>query len=217
MKKGDDKWAGPYVVTEIYPRACRVQLPERVRIFPVFHNHLLHRKDHDATGLPGQDIINEVESRHIRGRVLEREDREVEPVEKWEFEKLLDCHNEDGLHYLVKWRHHAATWQPAKDLRGQNEVLLEFHRQNPDKPGPPSWVRRPKPEQTPVEARSVEENRPAGGSRLHSLGSRLGVSFAPTLQAIDSSLPYVYAISSISFLHAIICVLSFPFSRALLS
>ena len=53
MKKGDDKWAGPYRITEVYPRACRVQLPDRIRVFPVFHNHLLHRKDLKDTGLPG--------------------------------------------------------------------------------------------------------------------------------------------------------------------
>ena len=142
MKKGDDKWTGPHKVLEVYPRACRVQLPDSVRLFPVFHNHLLRPKATSA-GLPGQAAINEAESRNIRGRILEREDGAIEPVEKWEFDKLLDCHNEDGLHYLVKWRHHQATWQPANDLRGQDNVLLEFHRQNPDKPGPPSWVKRP--------------------------------------------------------------------------
>jgi len=142
MKKGDDKWTGPYEVLEVYPRACRVQLPDGVRLFPVFHNHLLRPKA-TSTGLPGQTAINEVESHNIRGRILEREDGTMEPVEKWEFDKLLDCHNEDGFHYLVKWKHHQATWQPADDLRGQDNVLLEFHRQNPEKPGPPSWVMRP--------------------------------------------------------------------------
>src|SRR6266478_355894 len=99
MKKGDDKWAGPYLVTE-------------------------------------------VESRNIRGRTLEREDGEAEPVEKWEFEKLLDCHNEASLHYLIKWQHHTPTWQPAKDLRGQNKIILDFHRKNPSKPDPPPLVKR---------------------------------------------------------------------------
>ena len=75
----------------------------------MFHNYLLCHKDPKDVGLPGQATINEIESRHIRGRVLEREDGEVEPVKKWEFEELLDCHNEDGLHYLVKWRHHTLT------------------------------------------------------------------------------------------------------------
>jgi chromodomain-containing protein len=66
-------------------------------------------------------------------------------VEKWEFEALLDCHNDYGsLQYLVKWKHHAPTWQPATDLKGQDEVILEFHRTFPNKPGSPSWVKRTK-------------------------------------------------------------------------
>jgi hypothetical protein len=47
-------------------------------------------------------VINEIESQHIHSHILEREDGEVEPVEKWEFEELLDCHNKDGLQYLIK-------------------------------------------------------------------------------------------------------------------
>jgi hypothetical protein len=101
-----------------------------------------------AAGLPGQDLINEAESKNIRGRILERDDETGEVEEKWEFEKILDCHNEDGLHYRLKWRHHKPTWQPAKDLRGQDEAILEFHRQNPDKPGPPAWVKKPRKKRT---------------------------------------------------------------------
>ena len=185
MKKGDDKWTGPYKVLEVYPRACRVQLPNGVKIFPVFHNHLLRPKT-TSTGLPGQAAINEAESRNIRGRILEREDGATEPVEKWEFDKLLDSHNEDGLHYLIKWRHHQATWQPADDLRGQDNVLLEFHRQNPDKPGPPTWVKRPaRSARTPASTATLAQPRvpPAGGlrrsSRLRKLSIRHNVSFAP--------------------------------------
>ena len=47
-------------------------------------------------------MINEVESQHICERILERKDSKIEPVEKWEFEKLLDYHNEDGLCRVVR-------------------------------------------------------------------------------------------------------------------
>jgi RNase H-like domain found in reverse transcriptase/Reverse transcriptase (RNA-dependent DNA polymerase)/Integrase zinc binding domain len=141
MKKGDDKMAGPYPIKKVYPRACLVDLPPNMKIFPVFHNSLL-RPHKQATGLPGQQEINEAESRHLRGRILEREDGADEVVEKWEFEALLDCHNDYGdLQYLVKWKHHAPTWQPATDLKGQDEIILEFHRTHPDKPSPPPWVK----------------------------------------------------------------------------
>ena len=64
MKKGDDKWAGPYPILKVYPRSCLVQLPDHMKIFPVFHNSLLRPKT-DGQGLKGQDLINEAESRNI--------------------------------------------------------------------------------------------------------------------------------------------------------
>jgi hypothetical protein len=150
MKKGDDKWAGPYLVQAIYPRACLINLPPGMKIFLVFHNSLL-RPGSDSNGLPGQNIINEAESRNIRGRILEREDSgdgTDEIVEKWEFEELLDSHNEAGLQYLIKWKHHPPSWQPASDLKGQDDILLDFHQRNPNKPGPPSWVKRNRTKRT---------------------------------------------------------------------
>jgi hypothetical protein len=143
MKKGDDKWVGPYPILSVYPRACLVKLPERMKIFPVFHHSLL-RPGSNSRGLPGQELINEAESKNVRGRILEREDGTDEVVEKWEFEDLLDSHNKKGLQYLIKWKHHALSWQPAADLKGQDKVILEFHRKNPSKPGPPTWVKKPK-------------------------------------------------------------------------
>jgi hypothetical protein len=105
-------------------------------------SQLLLRPHSEAIGLQGQTEINLAESRHLRGRILEREDGEEEEVEKWEFDKLLDCHNDYGeLQYLVKWKHHAATWQPATDLKGQDSILLDFHQANPDKPGLLAWVK----------------------------------------------------------------------------
>jgi len=170
MKKGDDKWAGPYKVLKVYPRSCLVELPEGMKIFPVFHNSLL-RPSPSTAGLPGQDRINEAESKNIRGRILERDDDTGELVEKWLFEKLLDCRDNNGLQYLVKWKHYAPSWQPAADLKGQDEVILEFHRQNPTKPGPPSWVKGKIPE-------IKEPKRPRGRPRRTVHGLRR-VSFAP--------------------------------------
>lgn len=143
IKKLDDKWAGPFEVLQCYPRACRIKLPPGVRIFPVFHTSLLQRKS-TAGGLPGQDEINEAESKNVRGRVLERDDAGVE-VEKWEFSDILDAHDEAGpgqITYKIKWRHQKPSWQPAEDLRGQEEALQRFHDRFPHKPGPPQWLAR---------------------------------------------------------------------------
>jgi len=114
-----------------------------MKIFPVFHHSLL-RPHEGSQGLPGQEAINEAESRNIRGRILERNDETEEVVEKWEFEDILDCwkHPTKGVMYQVKWRYHAPTWQPARDMKGNNELLREYHAKNPDKPPPPRWVGR---------------------------------------------------------------------------
>ena len=145
MKKGDDKWAGPYPIEKVYGRSCLLRLPRSMKIFPVFHNSLL-RPHASRPGLAGQDRINEAESRNIRGRILERDDGTNEVVAKWEFEGILDCwkHPKEGLQYHVKWKYQRPTWQPAADLKGNDEVVLEFHRQHPDKPGPPLWARKRK-------------------------------------------------------------------------
>jgi hypothetical protein len=142
LKKGDDKWAGPFRILSTYLRACLLGLPEGMKIFPIFHHSLLRPKT-SSKGLPGQDLVNKAESKNIRGRVLERKDGTDDLIEKWEFEKLLDCHNKQGLHYLVKWKHHAPSWQPASDLKGQDKVIFDFHNKHPDKPGPPPWARHP--------------------------------------------------------------------------
>jgi hypothetical protein len=143
IKKCDDKMAGPYKVLKVYDRACALELPPSMKIFPVFHNSLLRLRN-PSRGLSGQNNINEAESRRLRGRVLEREDGAEELTERWEFECLLDCHDENPkqLTYLVKWKHHPASWQLASDLKGQENVVAKFHSEHPDKPGPRRRARR---------------------------------------------------------------------------
>ena len=97
MKKGDDKQVGPFPITKIYKRSYVVELPDTIKIFPVFHYNLVY--PYIRGGLPGQKQINEAESRNIRGRVLERDDDITEIVEKQEFEGILDYwkYLKDGL------------------------------------------------------------------------------------------------------------------------
>jgi hypothetical protein len=97
MKKGDDKWTGPYVITAVYSKACAVKFPDSMRIFPVFHNFLL-RSAELQLALPGQDLINDAKSRYVKGRILIKENEKEEIVEKWEFDLM---HNEDKYYYLI--------------------------------------------------------------------------------------------------------------------
>jgi hypothetical protein len=75
--KKNDKWAGPYEITAVYPRACAFQLPETMKIFPVFHTSLF-LPSNPVPGLPGQKLINEAKSRNTKERILTREDGEKE-------------------------------------------------------------------------------------------------------------------------------------------
>lgn len=143
-RKLDDKWVGPFAIAKVYRRACFLTLPSTMKVFPVFHTSLL-RPAPSGRPRPGQAAINEAERLRTRGRVWERDDDTLEDVARWEFESILDCHNQDGLHYQIKWRDHAPSWQPAIDLKGCDDALIQFHAENPDKPGPPAWFRLPAP------------------------------------------------------------------------
>jgi hypothetical protein len=64
-----------------------------VGVYPLAHHSLL-RPYTTAQALPGQDAINEAESRKLKERVLECNDNTHEIEERWGFESILDCHNE---------------------------------------------------------------------------------------------------------------------------
>jgi hypothetical protein len=101
IKKGDNKWTGPYAVTAVYPKACAVKFPDSMRIFPVFHNSLLRFAEFQLV-LPGQDLINNAKLRYIKGKIFIRKDKEEKIVEKWEFDSILNTHNENEHHYLIQ-------------------------------------------------------------------------------------------------------------------
>jgi hypothetical protein len=117
MKKGDNKWTGFYAVTVVYSKACAVKLLDSMRIFLVFYNALLRFVELQLA-LPGQNLINDAESRYVKKRIFTRENKKEEIVEKWEFDLILDTHNEDEHYYLIQWKYHALIWQPAADLKG---------------------------------------------------------------------------------------------------
>lgn len=193
VAKLDDKWVGPFTITKVYRRACMLALPDTMRVFPVFHTSLLQAA---PSGRPraGQVTINEAEAQRTRGRVWERDDDTLEQVERWQFDDLLDSHNEGGLHYYVKWRDHAPTWQPAIDLKGADEALIKYHTENPGKPGPPAWFRLPagrpqpaRPAARPAAPAVADQPRSLRRSaRLRSLfNTAKVVRFCSTVQIFD--------------------------------
>ena len=118
-EKWDDKWDGPYKVLKAYRGAVIVDLPDHTKV-----NNFLHTSKvrlWDSTNVPGQDEIYKWECHNVSGRVVERDD-DGNIEEKWEFDRILDVHDEDeevGLTYMVKWIYH----DEAMAIRGGPEEL----------------------------------------------------------------------------------------------
>jgi hypothetical protein len=72
-----------------------------MRIFSVFYNFLLRSAEFQLA-LPGQNLINDAKLRYIKKRIFIKKDGEKEIVEKWEFDLILNTHNEDGYYYLIQ-------------------------------------------------------------------------------------------------------------------
>lgn len=67
--------------------------------------------------------------------------------ERWAFKAILDSRwagksPRTGLQYLVDWEYAEPSWQPARDLQGCDQWVLQFHRSRLDKPGPVPKLRR---------------------------------------------------------------------------
>ncbi|KAF2196735.1 hypothetical protein GQ43DRAFT_444853 [Delitschia confertaspora ATCC 74209] len=88
-------------------------------VYPVFHPSL--RSPVEAEGLPGEQLMNEAESRNLRGRILERDDGTDVIVEKWEFDGPLDVVRIITTSIFVKGIHCAATQQLTTDLKAQSK------------------------------------------------------------------------------------------------
>ncbi|KAL9567590.1 hypothetical protein ACKAV7_008354 [Fusarium commune] len=130
QKKLDWKNIGPLKITKVIsPYAYRLDLPASMKIHPVFHTNLL--RPAATNPLPGQnpDLPPPIEA---------------EGVEEWEVEDILDSRwdrrgrgGRPRLKYMVKWAGHIdPTEVPADYVDNAAEVVANFHRRYPDKPGP---------------------------------------------------------------------------------
>lgn len=138
VDKLSQRWEGPFKVIKTSSHAVTVNLPANMKIFPTFHVSLVkHRPTEKFAGQEDTDLhVNE-------GRVIIRTDDHKDVVE-WQFERILDYGKADNgrWQYLVQWRGHPPSWQPAGDLRGCDDAIWQFHDAHPELPGPPAWVRR---------------------------------------------------------------------------
>lgn len=128
-KKLDWKNCGPFKIDKIVsPWAYRLKLPESMKIHPVFHVSLLRPAADDP--LPAQ-------------RNEPPPPIEVDGLQEWEVEEVLDSRwdrrgrGRPRLKYTVKWTGYDDPEEvPASHLENAQEVVRNFHRRYPFKPGP---------------------------------------------------------------------------------
>jgi RNase H-like domain found in reverse transcriptase/Reverse transcriptase (RNA-dependent DNA polymerase)/Integrase zinc binding domain/Chromo (CHRromatin Organisation MOdifier) domain/Retrotransposon gag protein/Zinc knuckle/Retroviral aspartyl protease len=133
---------GPFKILERTSRVnYKLQLPETMKIHPVFHISLLEKAPNNIP--------------------LNQETIEVETdTEEYEVEDILDVQKIGKENfYLVKWKGFSTaenTWEPAKHFRTSQDLLLRFHRRNP--PAEPETTQQGNRRSTRLEA--IEHSEP---------------------------------------------------------
>jgi hypothetical protein len=129
QKKLDWKNIGPLEVLEaVSPYAYKLRLPAAMRIHPVFHVNLLRPAEDDPQ--PGQHPAPPPPV-------------EVDGAEEFEVQEILDSRWERRgrggrrLRYTVRWvGYDDPTEEPAEYLENAQQIVDNFHRRYPHKPGP---------------------------------------------------------------------------------
>jgi hypothetical protein len=111
-RKLTDKYIGPYkIVDRVGSHAYKLDLPDSLRIHPVFHVSLLKEyRGNVSSQRPPPVIVSDIEEFEVQ-RILEK--RQVGRKAE----------------YLVQWKGyplHEATWEPKTYLRNAQELLKEF-------------------------------------------------------------------------------------------
>jgi hypothetical protein len=126
-KKLDWKNLGPFSVMKVVSsHAYRLDLPDSMKIHPVFHVSLLRPAAPESDYLPGQQnpppdpILIDGEPEYV-----------VERIERIRFNKRRRRYE-----YLTRWTgYDELSWEPAEALR-DTEAIEQFHTRYPSEPNP---------------------------------------------------------------------------------
>jgi hypothetical protein len=131
-KKLADKYLGPYkIIGQTGTHNFTLQLPDALRaVHPVFHVCML--EPHHTSSIPNRNA-EPPPPVEVEGE-LEYEIAEV-------LDSKLDRRRRCKLQYLVKWLGYEGTdeensWLPADELPNASDLVQDFHRRYPAKPGP---------------------------------------------------------------------------------
>ena len=137
----EHKNLGPYTVLEVIDNsACKLDLPESLKIYPVFHPWLLHLDRSEPLLGQIRQPPGPVSAEDEEGKA----DFEALEVVDSKFDKRCnDPHTgrKGLLFYKIKYVGHDLynqnpDWQPYWEATGCAELVANFHKKNPQKPGP---------------------------------------------------------------------------------
>jgi len=114
-KKLTERYVGPYVIEKVVStNAVKLRLPSSIRIYPVVNVSQIVRYKEQVKGQ----------------RKEEEKPVEIEEIEEWEVEKILNKKKIRGVEkYLVQWKGFTAegdTWERKENLKNAEEALEEF-------------------------------------------------------------------------------------------
>ena len=114
-KKLTERYVGPYVIEEVVStNAVKLQLPSSMRIHPVVNVSRIVRYKEQIKGQKKEE-----------GKLVE-----VEGVEEWDVEKILNKKKIRGVEkYLIRWKEFMAegdTWERKENLKNAEELIEEF-------------------------------------------------------------------------------------------
>lgn len=124
--------SGPFEIIEKVGHSYRLELPESIRVHPVFAPEKL-RLAARTEPLPGQ-LADPTPPLEVDGE------------DAWEVDEVVAVRlHYRKLQYKAKWiGNEDYNWYPASDFKNAPQKLLEFHRRYPNLPGPPKrlhiWV-----------------------------------------------------------------------------